>query len=274
MANQPVSPAGDLGLELCDRLTPSPPLVTDEAVHIKGGSLFQHEVGGAAELGGQHARGLSLRVLFAESLEIVVAWGIVFEEADGGFTEGPLDVGVADLGTGEAERLSIGFLGAFDEPAVGREVLGRGEAGDIADLIEKGEAQDLSDTVDTHEEAESIGVVDSGELKDGALELGDKVVVVVEGGEVGPDGGLDGWMVEELGEAFAVRGLGQWTERSSPMPLLYCSLPAVLPNLRRIRRSGRKFWGAGPEGRCFHTRGRIPRSCTSRSNRIALSPSP
>lgn len=178
VSNQTGSLPGPAGLELSAGLTPSPPSVTEEAVHIEGGLLFEHEVGGAAELCSQDTQGLSLGMFLPESVKVGVAGGIAQEEADGGLAEGPLDVGVADLGPGDAERLSVGFLGAFDEAAVGREILGRGKAPDIADLIEKGEAQDLSDAVDGHEEAEGVGVVDPSQLKDSVFELGDEGVVV------------------------------------------------------------------------------------------------
>jgi hypothetical protein len=210
VSNQQSSLPGHAGLELYAGLTPSPPSVTEESVHIEGGLLFEHEIGGATELGGQDAQGLPLGVFLSETLEIGVAGRIAQEEADGGLAEGPLDVGITDLGPGDAEGLSVGFLGAFDEAAVGREILGRGKAGDVADLIEEGEAQDLSDAVDAHEEAEGVGVVDSGQLKDGVFELGDEGVVVVEEREVGPDAGLNSGIVEELGETFPAGGCGQW----------------------------------------------------------------
>lgn len=210
MSNQKSLLPGRAGLELYAGLTPSPPSVTEESVHIEGGLLFEHEIGGATELCGQDAQGLSLGVFLSETLEIGVAGRIAQQEADGGFAEGPLDMGVADLSPGDAERFSIGFLGAFDEAAVGREILGRGKAGDVADLIEEGEAQDLADAVDGHEEAEGVGVVDPGQVKDGVFELGDEGVVVVEEREVGPDTGPDSGVIEELGETFSAGGCSQW----------------------------------------------------------------
>ena len=209
MSNQQSSLPGVAGLELYAGLTPSPPSVTEESVHIEGGLLFEHEVGGATELRGQDTQGLPLGVLLAEPVEIGLSGGIAEEEADGGLAEGPFDVGVADLGPGDAERLSVGFLSAFDESAVGREVLGRRETGDIADLKEKSKGEDLADAVDGHEKAKGVGVVDPGELKGGVLELGDEVVVVVEEGEVGPDAGPDSGIIKDLGEAFAVGGRSQ-----------------------------------------------------------------
>ena len=49
-------------------------------------------------------------------------------EKDGGFGEGPLEVGVADLVPATAEALPGGAVFAFDEAGVGGEVAHRGEA--------------------------------------------------------------------------------------------------------------------------------------------------
>jgi len=63
--------------------------------------------------------------------------------------------------------------------------------------------------VNGHEKAKRDRLVDSGQLKDGILELGDEVVVVGEEGEVGTNAGLDSGVIEELGEAFPASGGGQ-----------------------------------------------------------------
>ena len=62
VSNQQCSLPGKARLELYAGLTPSPPLVGDESVHIEGGLLFENEVGGSAELGGQNTQGFSLGV--------------------------------------------------------------------------------------------------------------------------------------------------------------------------------------------------------------------
>ena len=131
--------AGSRWLELCAGLTPSPPSVGDESVHIESGLLFENEVGSPAELGGQDAQGFSLGMLPSEPLEIVLAGGIVLEETDGSLAEGPLEMDVSDFGSGGAGFLSIGFLAAFDEAGIGGKSLDGGKAGDVADLVEEGE---------------------------------------------------------------------------------------------------------------------------------------
>ncbi len=196
-------------LELSDGLTPSPPSVGEEAVHIKGGLLFENEVGGSAKLGGQDAQGLPPGMLPSEALEVLLAGRVVFEEADGGLAEGPLEVDVSDLGAGGAGFLSIGFFAAFDEAGIGGEVLDGGKAGDVTDLVEEGEAQDLTHAADGSETAEAVRIVDVGLPEDGAFELRDEAVIAVDEGEIGLEAGLDSGIVKELGEILAVGRTGE-----------------------------------------------------------------
>jgi hypothetical protein len=97
--------------------------------------LFENEEGGPAELGGQDAEGLSLGVFPAQVLEIVLPREVVLKEADGDLTEGPLEVNIADLGSGSAGLFPVGLVAAFDEAGIGGEGLGRGKASDITDLV-------------------------------------------------------------------------------------------------------------------------------------------
>ena len=241
MSNQKSLLPGSAGLELFAGLTPSPPSVTEEAVHIEGGLLFEHEEGGAAELSGQDTEGLAIAVFLSEPVEIGLTRWIAQEEADGGLAEGPLDVGVSNLGTGDAQELSVGFPGALDEPALGREVLDGGKAPDMANLIEKGEAQDLADAVDAPEEAEGVGVVDAGQVKDRVFELGDEVVVVVEEREVGPDagpgGGIIAWRKAVLQEAWAAHPERFVSGEPTPRPLpeaVWINPPILSPQHWRL----------------------------------------
>ena len=70
-----------------------------EAVHVEVGAASEHVVGGAAEASGEDAESLAFAVLGAEAVDVLLAAGVLAEEEDRGFTEGPLEMGVADLGT-------------------------------------------------------------------------------------------------------------------------------------------------------------------------------
>ena len=67
---------------------------------------------------------------------------MVSEEQDGGFRKGPLEMGIADLGAGRAQAFPGGFLGTFDQAAIGDKILDPGEAVDIMDFVEQHEARE------------------------------------------------------------------------------------------------------------------------------------
>jgi hypothetical protein len=58
-------------------------------------------------------------VLGAEAVEVLLAAGVLAEEKDGGLTEGPLEMGVADLGARGAEDLAGRGLLALDQASIG-----------------------------------------------------------------------------------------------------------------------------------------------------------
>ncbi len=64
---------------------------------------------------------------------------------DGRFPESPAQIGVAQLGPAQAFDLAGAGHRAFDQAAVGQEILHRGEALDVADLVEDGQAQVFAD---------------------------------------------------------------------------------------------------------------------------------
>lgn len=69
-----------------------------------GAGSLQHEVGSATELVGEDGESLSLAALGLEAVLVPLSFGVVAEEADGGFGKGPLEMGVSDLGSGVASR--------------------------------------------------------------------------------------------------------------------------------------------------------------------------
>ena len=92
--------------------------------------------------------------------------------------------GIAQLGPAQAFDLAGAGHGAFDQPAVGEEVLHGGEARDVADLAEDGQAQVFADAGHGLEQ----GILAGGDLFGLALEflfeLEDLVVEVADHGQV------------------------------------------------------------------------------------------
>ena len=151
---------------------------------------------------------LALTVLSLEALEDGAALFGLGDEEDGGFGEGPLEVGVSDLVPAAAEALSGGASLALDETGVGGEVANGGEAGDVVDLLEDSEGEDLSDAGDGGEEGEGVWVVDARLAEHRELELADDEFEVVGEGEVGGDGLADARVREVFAEAFPVGAIG------------------------------------------------------------------
>jgi len=180
--------------------------VHEEAVRVEGLVFLEHEVGGAAELGGQDREGLALAVLATQSVDERVGRRIPLEEADGGLAEGPLEMGVADLGATGARALAGARVLALDETGVGGELLNAGKAPDGVDLVEDREAEDLADAGDRLKEPERVGVVASSLADEGSLETFDERLVMLAEEEIGFDGGLDRDVVEGLREPVAPGG--------------------------------------------------------------------
>ena len=108
--------------------------------------IFEHEVNGTSELVSQDREGLGFTVLMGKPFEILFAGLVAFEEKDRRFRESPLEMGVADLITVGSVYFAVGLFGAFDQAAVGDEILDRGEALDGFDLVEDDQSQDSTDS--------------------------------------------------------------------------------------------------------------------------------
>ena len=66
---------------------------------VKSLLVFKHEIDGAAELVSEDREGLGFTMFTGEPFEKLFAWFVAFEKKYGGFGEGPLEMGVADLFT-------------------------------------------------------------------------------------------------------------------------------------------------------------------------------
>ena len=144
---------------------------------IEHGFIPEHEENGAGQLDGQDGVGfelvavhVSLQALGQRVDEVMIAFG-----DNGGFAEGPAEVGIAELGAAQALDLAGAGDGAFDQAAVGHEIFDGGEAGDVADFVEDGGGEVLADAGDGLEQ----GIVTGGDLFGECLELG------FDGGDLG-----------------------------------------------------------------------------------------
>jgi len=71
----------------------------------------------------QDGQGFALAVLVGKAVEIFLPRFIALEEEWRRFTEGPLEMGIADFLAACAALFAVGLLGALDEPAIGDKIL-------------------------------------------------------------------------------------------------------------------------------------------------------
>jgi hypothetical protein len=140
------------GRWLYAELGPGPVVVL---VHLQEGFLIEvrssshHVVDGTTESVAENAECLALVVFTGEALEVGLHAVGFPDEQKGGFADGPLEVGVADL---LVRRHAAGLAGRglrwADEAAVRAKLLYAIEAADVVDLIEEDEGEYLAYTGD------------------------------------------------------------------------------------------------------------------------------
>ena len=116
-------------------------------------------IGGSPEFMGENAESFSFPMFLSESRKQFLTAGIFSKEKDCSFGECPFEMNVTDLFAAEAEFLACRFFGAFDESAVGGEILNAGESGDVMDFINDGQSQNLADSGDGTQAMKHIGIM-------------------------------------------------------------------------------------------------------------------
>ena len=76
---------------------------------------------------GEDGQRFALAVFPRDASEILLARRVISQEQDGGFGEGPLEIGMADFLACGSITFTSGFFGTFDEPTRGDERLHAGE---------------------------------------------------------------------------------------------------------------------------------------------------
>ncbi len=89
---------------------------------------------------GKDGKGFSFTVFADESVVVALSGFVASEEETGRFGEGPFEMDVADFAVFGAKLFSAGFSGAFDQTAIGDEVLDPVKAVDILDFVQDDKA--------------------------------------------------------------------------------------------------------------------------------------
>ena len=156
----------------------------------------------------QDGQGFSFTVLSLQFVVESLAVRVTPQEKNRGFREGPFEVGVADLLAGGSQALSSGFLGAFDKPAVGDEILDTREAFDVVNLVENDECQNFPDTRNRAESMECLRVVLFCGTDNIEFQVGEQGVVVPEHFEIDFDSLFDAGVRKPIGDACPVGLVG------------------------------------------------------------------
>ena len=121
---------------LCPKLS----CTSEKDFHIEGLLSFEHEVDGSPEFMGEDRECFALSVLADQAVVIELSLFITSEEEASGLGKSPFEMGVADFTVLAAGLFASRFSWAFDEAAIGGEVLDPWKAVDIVDLVEEHEA--------------------------------------------------------------------------------------------------------------------------------------
>ena len=109
--------------------------------------------------------------------------GIAFGN-DGGFAEGPAEIGIAEFGPAQAFDFAGAGDGAFDQAAIGEEIFDAGKAGDIADFVEDGQAEVIADARGGFEQGEVAAGGLFGQLQELFFEAGELGVIMANEGQI------------------------------------------------------------------------------------------
>jgi hypothetical protein len=178
-----------------------------EPLQLEGPAPQQHVVDGAAQFGRQNAQGLPLAVLLFKPREILLSHRVASQKQGGGFGEGPLEMDIPHLGSGQLFCLAGRFMRPLDQASVGEKVLDPGEPAEVVNLVEQGQREDLTDAWDRAQKVEFPVPVLADLVNQIELHIADDLVIAFEQSNVGGDGHLDGFVVEVLDDGSSILGL-------------------------------------------------------------------
>jgi hypothetical protein len=178
-----------------------------EPLQLEGSAPQQHVVDGSTQLGRQNAQSLPLPVFLLKLGEVLLPDGVAAQKQRGRFGEGPLEVDIAHLGSGQLFRLTGRLVGSLYQASVGEKVLDPREAAQVVNLVEQGQREDLSNAWNGAQEEELPVVVLTDLMDQVELHVPDDLVVAVEQSDVRGNGHLDDIVVEVLDDGTSVLGL-------------------------------------------------------------------
>ena len=143
---------------------------------------------------GQDGQCLPLAVSSGKFLHIGLRLGIASEKEDSRLGEGPLQMCIADLGTGRTIGFPCRFGLAFNQTGIGGEVLHPGETSDIVDFVEDDQTDDHADAGDRLEQHKTVIVMDLCMLFDIPFDTGKLIIIEINEFDIHIDTSLGAWI--------------------------------------------------------------------------------
>jgi hypothetical protein len=132
------------------------PLWVKELVEIEGSPPLHQVIDRTRQFVRQDGQGVALTMCFRPAGEQLLARRVMPQAQYGGFGEGPLEGGSADLRAGDPVACAGRFLGALDQAAVRDTVLHAREPLKVLDLVEQDQTQDVPDAEDGAQEGQGL----------------------------------------------------------------------------------------------------------------------
>jgi hypothetical protein len=186
----------------------------EERLPLESHLAVEHVIDGPGQLMGQHGQGVAFVMCFLQTGEVWLRWRMVSQKQDRGFRKGPFEVGIAALGARGAQAFAGGFLGPFDQTALGGKILYPGEAVDIMDFVAQHEAEDVADAGHGLQQIQGVGVMMFGGVDEGAFDVAKQLIVVGDAHEIHCDALVHRRIGKALGDPVTVGLVGDlFTDR-------------------------------------------------------------
>jgi hypothetical protein len=169
----------------------------------------EHVLDRAGQLLGQYGQRFALSVFVLQPGQVLLADRIVPQKQHGGFGKRPLQIGVADLGARKAGAFARGFRRTLTQTAIGDKILDPGKALDVMHLLQEHQAEDFANSGSGLEEGQGLRLVVLGGFNDRSLHIAEQRLVGVKQRQVPVPTLLARRIRNPLGDASAVRFVGQ-----------------------------------------------------------------
>jgi hypothetical protein len=191
--------AHPLGVQCGLGLNRAAPLGMQQASPITSHFALEHRRDGSCQVMRQEAQGFAWVMVVLQAGQRCRAGLVGAQAPRGGFRNGPVEMGVADVVARRAHTLAAGFLPAWAQTAIGGQRLHAGQAVDAEELGEPHEAEPLAHTGHREEEREGGGIVVRGRVQAREGEGSEPLILIGHAGQ----GALDGFWPRRLGQACA-----------------------------------------------------------------------